>query len=431
MSLLGIDIGTTRVKVVVISERDTQVLRASAAATPVTTTPLGDMRDPSELLTVVAGLLDEVLADGSLGVRAIAVASVGEEMVLIGEDGLPVTDSFTWFNPTGNEAALHFLSDHDGAYPGVSAPHPSFTLFKLQWMANNNPAALAATATFTDMGSYVAGWLSGGDADRWTMDYTHCCRTGMFDVREREWHPPTVEAAGVGLDQLPRLVPSGTLVGQLSESLQRRWHLGPIAIASGAHDHLCAGVAVDATQAGDLFLSAGTSEAQLLITDALPAAKSLCGIDVGCYVDSGLYYLHANVLAGRLYQHWRSLLMPGLSDDEVDAQLAHCTPDSSGLRVRLSEDNRTLDLLAVPDTADRADIMAALLAALAQAGADATDALARASGSDLARVIAAGIPTRHMLWRAMRERAMRRPMTYSNIEEPTAVGAALLAGRAL
>jgi xylulokinase len=434
MITLGVDVGTTRVKVLALDITHGRRLALRAAETPVRRHALGEAHPPGEVLETVVRLLADVTAvlPEPEAVAAVCCASVGEEVVLLDAARQPVGEAIAWYDPRGTVEAEDFLAGPGGQLDLAqrTPPDATFSLFKLLWTQAHQPEVLASAHTWTDLGDFV---LLGLGADL-VMDWTHASRAGPFDLHTRAWDAQTIEAAGLRIG-FPPLVASGTIVGALSSEVARRTGLpGGVRLVSGGHDHLCAAFGAGLRTSADLFLSAGTSEAHLALLGSPVTGPAARGgryhLDQGCFVDQGSYYAHVNIHSGHVFRQWRTLLYAGEDDATLYRELDGLSPSDDAPTFDLLDDLRRGRLDRLPYTAGRADIMLAVLRGLARRSADIVSALEAAVGRPFGRVLAAGLPTSVPLWRALRAEAYGRPLRIVEEPEMTAFGAALLAADA-
>lgn len=435
MITLGVDVGTTRIKVLALDVATGRTLALEAAETPVRRDAQGEAHRPAEVLEIVIDLLTRVsraLAPGT-EVAALSCASVGEEVVLLDGAQRPVADAITWYDPRGTTQAAGFL-----AGPGADLhltrdmpPDASFSLFKLLWIRDHQPDDLARSEAWTDLGDFVLLGLGG----ELVMDWSHASRAGAFDPWARDWDRDSIAASGLTID-FPRLVSSGTVIGTLAPDVARRTGLPPgLHLVSGGHDHLCAAYGAGLRTTSDLFLSAGTSEAHLALVAAPISRRSgddhRYHLDQGCFVDAGSTYVHVNPHAGHVFRQWRGLLYEGVDDAAMYAELEAAAGDSDAPTFDLLDDLRHGRLDELPYTAGRADILRAVLVGLARRSADVVAILEMEVGHRFERVLAVGVPTSVPLWRSLRLAAYGRPLVIVQEPEMTAVGAAALAAGAV
>ncbi|MGY2085365.1 FGGY-family carbohydrate kinase [Blastococcus sp. SYSU DS0539] len=429
-TFLGIDVGTTRTKAVLLAPDGVGVLATAAAPTPQGVVGGVTVHSPQAIRDVAVDAARRALAEAGAEARAalggIAVTSVGEEAVLLDAAGRPVGDVPTWFSGVGHAPAREHAAELDRRAPVTGLRHPEYTVHTLAWWSRARPDQARSAVTLTDLGSWLLSSLGPGDL---VMDHSHASRTGLFDAPTRSWRPDGLDVVGMGGLALPRLVPSGTVIGELGAEAAEQWGVAPgVPLVTGGHDHFCGALAAGARSPGDLFVSAGTSEAHLLVTDSLdPAATA--GSEVGCFVADGLFYLHAALPSGGLYLSWTRLL--GLDPaTPLDDLLGHEPVGSRGVRGEISADRR-LSLTGVPLEVTAATLLRALMETTAVASRDLTRDLSRTAGRAVVQRLLAGRPTESAAWREIRTAVGEGAAAFVDADEATALGAAHLAVRAV
>ena len=430
MIALGIDVGTTHTKVLALDVASGTTLAVEAAPTPVRKDEAGEAHRPADVLASVIELVGRVTAtlDDPAAVRALCVASVGEEVVLLDEASHAIGDAIAWYDPRGFDEAAAFMAGAGGAVPLSQRwpPDPTFSIFKLQWTRDHRSEEYAAATTWTDLGDYVLSGL-GGEV---VMDWSHASRAGAFDLESRSWDGATIEAADLDV-AFPRLVPSMTVIGEVGREVAEATGLpAGVALVTGGHDHLCAAYGAGVRSSAELFLSAGTSEAHLALVAAPLEGEAAGRVDQGCFIDAGSYYVHINIHSGHFFQQWRRLLYGETDDSAMYAEIEAVPAGAGGATFELADDLRRGRLDRVPYDADRKVLMRAVLEGLARRSAAIVDELEAASGSPYELILAAGHPTRVPFWKTLRLAAYGRPMAAVDEPESTAFGAAVMAAQA-
>jgi len=104
--------------------------------------------------------------------------------------------------------------------------------------------------------TYLYHRLSGA----YGMDHSSATTFYLQDQVARRWHRPLLDWLGLGEEQLPRLLPSGAMLGRLTARAAGETGLpADAAVVLGAFDHPCAARGTGATEVGELLLSCGTS----------------------------------------------------------------------------------------------------------------------------------------------------------------------------
>lgn len=414
---LGVDIGTTRTKVGCVDGDTGQLVAVAAAPTPVHDDALGGTRDAGALIETVQGLLDEVLDHpevqvGRLG--GLAVGSVGEEVVLLDADGAVTGPVLAWHAEHGRRAR-RWVTD-----PALSPLDDTFSVFKLAWLARERPEELARAVTFTSLADHVALTLVGDGADGAFLNVSHSSRTGLLDLDSTSLRADRLAGVGAGHLRLPRLVPSGTIVGTWRRDGRPA---DGLPVVTGGHDHWCGAFGAGVRRAGDVYVSAGTSEAQVMLVDRLPADLPP-DVDAGAFVSGDLLYLHRATPAGRIYQAWRELLYAGEEDDVLWDEVL---PDHDVPAASVDVAGRTVELGPLPFEPTRGRLMTSLFAGLAQEAERTTARLEVLAGRPAADVVVAGLPASRPGWRGLRQDATARTLHFVTEPEATLVGVALLA----
>lgn len=432
MIYLGLDVGTTRIKTVAYDDAAGRTVASAAVDTPVAQREHGAVHEPDVLYDAVLRCLhavaDECSAAGRAGeIAAICAVSLAEEVVLLSGDGAPVFDAPVWYQPRGAGYVAEYVTGRDR----TAATNAAFSLFTLRWIADCSPGARAQAARFTDPGSFVLSRLAGRGRCV-VMDHSHASRTGAFDLTDRRFDAEALEWAGNWAAAAPELVASGTPIGTLDAELAARLGLDPrVQIISGAHDHFAAAFACGVRRPGDAMVSTGTAEAQLVLTDSVPEPGGL-PVDVGCFVDDGTFYAHRGLPGGRVFASWRRLL--GADGPLRDAWFTPPPrPDRALAPARCSIDaeRATASFADLPLDVEPDDVLRCVSEGLAVHARDSLTLLERVTGTPVGPITVAGPAATHAGWRRLRATILQCDLRVVVTPEPSALGAALLAQRAL
>jgi xylulokinase len=433
---LGLDIGTSGVKAVVIDERDRVVAQASAPLAVSRPQPLWAEQDPEQWWQAVTAALDALAADAPQAMAAVKAIGLSGQMLgvaLLDAADRPIRPALLWndgrASAEGAELERRFPSFADTvgcrAMPGFSAP-------KLLWLARHEPQALAQTRRVLLTKDYVRLGLSGEAAS----DRADSSATLLMDTRVGDWHDAIVAACGLDRAKLPRLVESAEIAGTLRRELAERWRLpASTPIVGGAGDNMCAGVGVGAVAAGDAYIGLGTSGVYFLVNDAFVPAKS-GGMHTHRHAVPGLYCQNAVVLSAGAALAWVATLLradiDGLMAEIEAAPLSPAetpvfTPYLSGERTPHDDPSLTATFSGLTHTVGPAALVQSVLEGVALAIADGHDALLD-SGARIADVTLTGGGARSSLWARLIAAAIGLPLrVQGDAQSGPALGAARLA----
>jgi xylulokinase len=259
MSLLGIDVGTTGCKAAVFSEEGRLIAVAYEEYDVRRPQPGWAELDAVDVWERVKRTTAQAVAHaGGDPVRALSVSSLGEAMVPVTAQGQVLGPSLLNFDERGEaylEGLSHALADERLYRINGNTLGNNYGLTKLKWIKEHQPALYARADKFLPWGSFVA-FMAGAEA---LVDYSLANRTLLFDVDRRDWSDELLAWAGLDRAKLPGTVPSGTIIGRVSERIAGELGLpSGVAIAAGAHDQCANAVGCGAIQDGQAVYGMGT-----------------------------------------------------------------------------------------------------------------------------------------------------------------------------
>lgn len=422
---LGVDVGTTTTKVACYDSTSRRLVALRRAPTARLADAWGGARDAelvvAEVSRLLAGLVqDEGVWAGEIG--GVAVASVGEEVVLLDDAWRARGTVLCWHARHGEEALRQLRRLSPAQTPASSHEvDPTLSLYKLAWLARNRSPDVADASAWTSLADFVALSLTGRRVESVFLNASHASRTGLLDVVSGRLGPGPLHELGMSGPPLPTLVPSGSPVGCTPRD-------GPlpaeVPVVAGGHDHFCGAFGAGVRTAGELYVSAGTSEAQVVLVDALPDAVP-SGFGAGLFVAGSLRYLFRATPSGQLFGRWREMLYRGESEETLWEEVERAGPDVEPASIDPRTGTHTLPALRVD--ASRGDVMVALLKGLAVEADRTTDRLEELTSTTVDSVTVAGVPTTSRTWRRLRQQASARPLRFVAEPEATVLGVALLA----
>jgi sugar (pentulose or hexulose) kinase len=311
--LVGIDLGTSSVKVAVTDLAGAELSHGSAPLSW-TTVPTGAETTLADFRRLALTAVDEALRQAPAGpVLAIGITGMAEAGSVFDAHGVAMTPVIAWHDTRGREEADR-LTDGVGAQTFVDVTglpvSTTPTILKLAWLTHNT-RPLAAADYWLGVPEGLAHALGAAPV----ADLSLSCRTGLLDLDRLRWWPDAVEWLGAPAGLLPEIVPSGTNLGTVPASLDVPGALHGATITVAGHDHLTASFGAGATGQGDLFDSCGTAEALVRPTAPIEAAiRSQAvadGLSVSWHVLPGLQALIAATRTGLVLSSVLHSVAPG------------------------------------------------------------------------------------------------------------------------
>jgi sugar (pentulose or hexulose) kinase len=324
--VIGVDMGTTRVKAIAVdltgavrgeAERRTPWRHdgGRAEVDPIELSTLGQAVAAAAVCTVESA--EEVSAATVLGIGVTGMAETG---VLVDAQDRPLAPAIAWHDPRGDVETIARQIGTEVFQATTGLPlSPLPTLGKLLWLRRHVSDSKSA-ARFYSVGEWVVRQLGGAAVAELSL----ASRTGLFELeRARPWD------AAFGVLGCPPLlgepVVAGTPVGTAHGPDVPAPLQGAVLTVAG-HDHQTASYGVGAATDGALFDSLGTAEGLVrTIRPRLPAERVVELATQGISVGWGVIADHHCILAG---------LATGLTLNRVAAMLGATT---SAERARLGE----------------------------------------------------------------------------------------------
>lgn len=390
---LGIDIGTSSVKLSLVDEVGAEVSAATAPLTVQTPYPYWSEQDPEAWWQAV------VAAAGDLGrrwdlslVKGVGLSGQMHGAVLLDAADQVIRPAILW-----NDGRCFAEAEELAALPSIGVragapPLPGFTAPKLMWVQRHEPEAFARIRRILLPKDYVGLRLHG----RHVTDKSDAAGTLWLDQEARGWSDDLCKASGVDPAWLPDCVEGTEVVGEIGAEAAGLLSLPPSTpVVAGGGDAATGAISVGAVRDGDCFLSLGTSGQLFRATSAYrPNPGEVVHAYAHCV--PGMWFQMAAMLNGARPMDWFSgicgasvgdLLAEAANVDSKDAPIF--LPFLTGERTPHGDPHIRGGFQGLADGMNRAHMMRAVVDGIAFSFADAADALTRA-GAVFGRVPAIG-----------------------------------------
>ncbi|MEB0040748.1 MULTISPECIES: xylulokinase [unclassified Pseudomonas] len=313
---LGIDLGTSELKAVLLDEGGIVLGHASAKLTISRPHPGRSEQRPEDWWQACLSALDQLRQDQPQAYARIACIGLSGQMhgaVLLGDDNRVVSPAILWDDSRATGQAEQLARDYpEFAEITGSLPMAGLTAPKLLWLKHHEPQVFNEIDCVLSPKDYLRLRLSG---ERVT-DVSDAAGTLWLDVVKRDWFEPIVRATGLELRQLPRLVEGRAASTVLNTSAAQRLGLPVgVVIAGGGGDNPVSAVGIGAIHAGDAFITLGTSAAIVAITDHM-AGHPAHAVHSFCHAIPQRWYTMGALLAGASCLRWVTQLL-GFPDEQT------------------------------------------------------------------------------------------------------------------
>jgi xylulokinase len=443
MSLIGIDVGSSSVKVAACSEDGDLIASASHDLTPLHPAPGLWETGAEDVWQATSRAMKDLAAMEAIKKdppKALAVSASGRENFPADAQG----------NPLGNGIMGADIRGVEFEIPpaGVAIPEPwclacghlrerMDPVFRLAWWRRYHPEIYAKMR-------YFFGWidfLNFRMAGRAVMDQSTVSRYLTYDLKTMDWSKERLDEFDVPASLLPEVLPWGSVIGELNPRLAAEWGLpAGVKVAQGCHDLNCAAYGAGVYETGVVCLVSGSYENILVVTDQMPTAQMLLkGLSVmpqPCEAGLSVIAVHPT---GNAVLNWARDLA-GVSIEEVEQALVQregkpgplmAVPYLSGSMTYWDNGRKARGgLLGLTLASTPVDVVQAFMESIAYDSVN-TLSLMAAEGIHVKRVRITGGGARSAWWTQLKADMTGMPIEVVKHPEPGTLGAALLAGLAV
>ncbi|CTQ55447.1 Xylulose kinase [Roseibium album] len=401
---IGLDIGTSSVKAILLGEDQSLIASATAELTVERPHSGWSEQDPDSWWTACESVLDALRsqAPGALAaVKGIGLSGHMHGATLLDAAGKPLRPCILWNDGrSGKQCADLEAAESKFLKLGGNRVMPGFTAPKLQWVRENEPEIFAKTAMVLLPKDYVRFKLTG----EYVGDMSDCAGTLWLDVAKRDWSDELLAATGLTREHMPRLVEGSESSGTLKKDLCARWGFdAPPVVAGGGGDNAASACGVGAVDPGSAFVSLGTSGVLFVTNDKFsPNVES--AVHAFCHAVPDTWHQMGVILSATDSLNWlaRTLKkLPGDLTTEVRGISAPSpvsfVPYLGGERTPHNDVDIRAGFFGISHETDDAVLTHAVLDGVAFALKDCLEALSVA-GTKIDRVLAVGGGSRSQTW---------------------------------
>jgi xylulokinase len=319
---LGIDIGTSEVKALLLDDQHHVIGTAGATLDVSRPHPGHSEQDPASwwAATVKAlGQLQQQQPASYAAIKAIGLSGQMHGAVLLDANNRVLRPAILWNDTRSALECQEMMAELPGAaLLAGSLIMPGFTAPKLRWVAKHEPAVFAQVAKVLLPKDYVRLMLT----DEHITDLSDASGTAWLDVAQRAWSPELLALTGLTEAQMPRVVEGSAPGGQLTAPAAAQLGLTPgIVVAGGAGDNASSAVGMGAVNAGEGFLSLGTSGVLFVVTPQFaPNAQS--ATHAFCHAVPGRWHQMSVMLSAASCLQWARQALGAASEAELESRAA-------------------------------------------------------------------------------------------------------------
>ncbi|PVE41165.1 xylulokinase [Limnohabitans planktonicus] len=301
---LGLDLGTSELKALLLNEQHQVLATARAPLTVQRPQALWSEQDPASWWQALQQVMDHLQRSHPTALSQLQGVGLSGQMhgaVLMDAQGEVLRPAILWNDGRSGAqceqltAQVPDLSRITGnlAMPGFTAP-------KLLWVRAHEPELFARTRRVLLPKDWLR-WKLTGEA---VSDMSDAAGTLWLDTALRDWSDTLLAACGLDRSHMPRLVEGSEVSAFLKPELCHRWGLPErVAVAGGAGDNAASAVGMGLVQPGQGFVSLGTSGV-VFVSGARFSPNPAQGLHAFCHALPGRWHQMSVMLSAASAVTW-------------------------------------------------------------------------------------------------------------------------------
>ncbi len=334
---LGIDIGTSEVKALLLDDDHRLVGTAGAPLAISRPHPGHSEQDPAHWWQATLLALEKLRtahAKDYAAINAIGLSGQMHGAVLLDAQHQVLRPAILWNDTRASLECEEMMRDcPELPQLAGSLVMPGFTAPKLRWLAKHEPTLFAKVAKVLLPKDYIRFKLTG----EFVSDLSDASGTAWLDVAKRAWSETLLKLTGLTPEHMPRLVEGSASSGVLRDDVAKLLGLprgglggvtggvtGGVIVAGGGGDNAASAVGMGAVAAGQGFLSLGTSGVLFVVTPTYqpnPASAT----HAFCHAVPGQWHQMSVMLSAASCLHWATRLVGASSESEMEIKASTLT----------------------------------------------------------------------------------------------------------
>lgn len=259
---IGIDLGTSGVKVILLNEQGEVVAAQTEKLTVSRPHPLWSEQDPEQWWQATDRAMKALGVQHSLqDVKALGIAGQMHGATLLDAQQRVLRPAILWNDGRcAQECTLLEARVPQSRVITGNLMMPGFTAPKLLWVQRHEPEIFRQIDKVLLPKDYLRLRMTG----EFASDMSDAAGTMWLDVAKRDWSDLMLQACHLSRDQMPALYEGSEITGALLPEVAKAWGMAAVPVIAGGGDNAAGAVGVGMVDANQAMLSLGTSGSILL-----------------------------------------------------------------------------------------------------------------------------------------------------------------------
>ncbi|AVA40083.1 xylulokinase [Proteus mirabilis] len=307
---LGLDLGTSSVKAIIMNEQGDVVASHSIPLTLSRPHPQWSEQDPQAWWQATDEAIKQLSRTQPMEqIQAIGLSGQMHGAVLLDAQQNILRPAILWNDGRSVTQCLRLAKQ----YPQFkeitgNLVMPGFTAPKLQWVAENEAEIFCQIAHVLLPKDFLRWKMSGNFAS----DMSDAAGTLWLDMQKRDWSDELLAATGLSRCQMPTLFEGNQITGYLLPEIAKKWQMKQVPIIAGGGDNAAGAIGVGVYQPGQGMLSLGTSGVYFVVSEKF-LQNSDNAVHSFCHALPQTWHLMSVILSAASCLDWVCQLT-GISD---------------------------------------------------------------------------------------------------------------------
>jgi len=433
MLFMGIDLGTSSIKLLVMDENGEIKASAGGEYGLCFPKPGWSEQKPEDWVEQMEASIKKLSEQCDLKeIKGISFGGQMHGLVMLDENDNVIRPAILW-NDGRTQEECDYLNKTIGrekisAYTANMAL-TGFTAPKILWVRKHEPENFAKIAKIMLPKDYLAYLLSGVHC----TDVSDASGMLLMDVEHKCWSKEMMDLCGVKEEQLAKIYESYEVVGTIKKDVADRLGLSDdVKIIAGAGDNAAGAIGTGTTKDGMCIVSLGTSGTVFVSCDKF-AVDDDNALHMFAHANGKYHLMGCMLSAASSNKWWMDDIIGTKEYGEEQKKITalgenhvYYLPYLMGERTPHNNPNARGSFIGMTMDTTRADMTQAVLEGVTFALRDSVE-IARSLGVKIDRVRATGGGAKSPLWRKMIANIMNVTVEIINSEEGPGYGGAILA----
>lgn len=447
--LVGIDIGTSGTKTLLIDESGKKIASATDTYPLSTPKPLWAEQDPEDWWQATISTIRKVIKESGVEpseIRGVGLSGQMHGAVFLDEHNKVIRPCILWCDQrTGSECEwITETIGRDKVIELTSNPVlTGFTAGKIVWLRNNEPENYSRTRKVLLPKDYIRFRLT----DEFATEVSDASGTSLFNVKKRQWADDMLDGAGIPRDWMPSVYESPEVSGRISDYAASLTGLrAGTPVVGGGGDQAAGAVGNGVVETGIISSTVGTSGVVFAFADE-PVVDPGLRVHTFCHAVPGKWHVMGVMLSAGGTLRWYRDTFAGEEKEQADSRGIDvydiiseqvdevepgcegliCLPYLTGERTPYPDPDARGVFFGITLRHDKRHFARAVYEGVAYGLRDSFEILEEMR-VPIHQVRASGGGARSAVWRQIQADITGREHVLINVDEGPAFGVALLAG---